>query len=409
MTIRISLFYAAIFLIVGIHVPFWPVWLTAQGMDAGDIGILLGSATVMKVFGSPMIARLVDRTGQRKKAIILLSLFSLFSVLFYFVFSGFAAFLAIAMMTALFLSPLNPLTDNLTLMLSNRGQVDYGRVRLWGSVSYALAALFGGMWLEGRDEQWVLWLLVGAFALMAITSWILPDVKTQTISDDETIAAAPRSDPLASEPGPFRQLLRSPLIWMFLLAAGLAQGSHVVFYGFGTLHWQSIGIGRETIGYFWAIGVVVEIILFAFATATLKRFDPATLLVAGAFVGVLRWTITGWSDDVVVLFVAQALHGLTFGVIHLGAMFFLARAVPVNLSASAQSLYSSVSLGLIFAVAMPAAGYLYSIFGGQAFYAMAGMSLVALVFAVGLLRRWDGGEISLGDQVSSRKTDTVAQ
>jgi MFS transporter, PPP family, 3-phenylpropionic acid transporter len=384
LTTRLSLYYGTMFLIVGIYVPFWPIWLTTRGMDATDIGILLGSATVMKVFGSPLIARLVDRRGQRRKALILLSLFSFLTVLFYFVFDGFLALLLISAMTALFLSPLVPLTDNLTLMLGNSGKVDYGRVRVWGSITYALAALLGGMWLEGRSEEWVLWLLVGASGLMAISSFGLPDVKTKSEEQKTT-----------HNPQPLAPLLRQPVIWMFLLGAGMTQGSHVLFYGFSTLHWQSAGISRKIIGYLWAIGVFVEIILFAFATAWLKRFDPVLLLLVAASAAALRWAVTGWTDDLFVLFVAQALHGITLGVAHLGAMFFLARAIPVSLSASAQSLYSSVSLGLIFAVAMPTAGYLYKIAGGDAFYFMAAMSGLALLVLFGLHRSWNRGELQM--------------
>jgi PPP family 3-phenylpropionic acid transporter len=182
---------------------------------------------------------------------------------------------------------------------------------------------------------------------------------------------------------------------MFLLGAGLAQGSHVMFYGFSTIHWQSVGISREVIGYLWAIGVVAEIILFAYATATMKKVDPLTLILIGAAAGVVRWALTGWTDDLTFLFVLQALHGITFGAAHLGAMYFLARAIPPGLSASAQSLYSSVSLGLIFAVAMPTAGLLYAELSGQAFYAMAIMSGLGFVIIAGLSRFWNRGELEV--------------
>ncbi|MBT3700292.1 MAG: MFS transporter, partial [Alphaproteobacteria bacterium] len=152
---------------------------------------------------------------------------------------------------------------------------------------------------------------------------------------------------------------------------------------------------REVIGYLWAIGVVAEIILFAYATATMKKVDPLTLILIGAAAGVVRWALTGWTDDLTFLFVLQALHGITFGAAHLGAMYFLARAIPPGLSASAQSLYSSVSLGLIFAVAMPTAGLLYAELSGQAFYAMAIMSGLGFVIIAGLSRFWNRGELEV--------------
>ncbi|MBT4020521.1 MAG: 3-phenylpropionate MFS transporter [Alphaproteobacteria bacterium] len=389
MTVRLSIFYGFLFLSIGVFVPFWPVWLQSQDLSAGDIGLLLGSGTVLKIIGSPIIARLVDRSGARRKAIIILSLLSLAAVALFFVAEGYLALFAATVILAFFFSPLVPLSDNLTLMAAASGKVDYGRVRLWGSVAYAVAAILGGIWLQGKSEDWILWLVFGTTALIFASSLLLPKVATSAVK------ATSQSQMSPVPPMPILPLLRSRIFWMFLLGAGLAQGSHVMFYGFSTIHWQSVGISREVIGYLWAIGVVAEIILFAYATATMKKVDPLTLILIGAAAGVVRWALTGWTDDLTFLFVLQALHGITFGAAHLGAMYFLARAIPPGLSASAQSLYSSVSLGLIFAVAMPTAGLLYAELSGQAFYAMAIMSGLGFVIIAGLSRFWNRGELEV--------------
>jgi MFS transporter, PPP family, 3-phenylpropionic acid transporter len=383
LTIRLSIFYGFLFLSIGVFVPFWPVWLQSQDLSAADIGLLLGSGTVLKIIGSPIIARLVDRSGARRRAIIILSLLSLMAVALFFVAKGYLALFAATVILAFFFSPLMPLSDNLTLLAAAGGKVDYGRVRLWGSVSYAVAAVLGGIWLQGKSEDWILWLVFGTTALIFVSSLFLPKVATSAVKA--------KSDP----PMPILPLLRNRIFWLFLLGAGLAQGSHVMFYGFSTIHWQSVGISREVIGYLWAIGVVAEIVLFAYATATMKKVDPLTLILIGAAAGVVRWALTGWTDDLTFLFVLQALHGITFGAAHLGAMYFLARAIPSGLSASAQSLYSSVSLGLIFAVAMPTAGLLYAEFSGQAFYVMAVMSGLGFVIIAGLSRIWNRGELDV--------------
>ncbi|MDE0386725.1 MAG: hypothetical protein OXI22_22785 [Defluviicoccus sp.] len=41
MAIRLALFYAAVFLFVGVALPFWPVWLTAKGLSATEIGLTI--------------------------------------------------------------------------------------------------------------------------------------------------------------------------------------------------------------------------------------------------------------------------------------------------------------------------------------------------------------------------------
>ena len=52
---RLSAFYAAIFLVAGIQLPFWPIWLAARGLTAREIGIVLAAAIWAKVLATPAI------------------------------------------------------------------------------------------------------------------------------------------------------------------------------------------------------------------------------------------------------------------------------------------------------------------------------------------------------------------
>ena len=63
MTLRLSLFYAAVFLFIGILLPFWPVWLKSRGMAAGEIGILLSLGMWVRAVSGPLVAQAADRTG----------------------------------------------------------------------------------------------------------------------------------------------------------------------------------------------------------------------------------------------------------------------------------------------------------------------------------------------------------
>jgi PPP family 3-phenylpropionic acid transporter len=137
---------------------------------------------------------------------------------------------------------------------------------------------------------------------------------------------------------PLRQLLRQRDYALFVLAAGLLQASHAVYYGFGSLHWRSAGLSDRLIGLLWSEGVLAEILLFAFSAGMLRRIGPLNLLLLGAGGGIVRWTFTAATSDPVALVGLQLLHGLTFGAAHLGAMHYMARAVSPGLTASAQSL-----------------------------------------------------------------------
>ena len=386
-TARLSVFYGAVFLVVGFHMPFWPVWLHSRGMSASEIGLLLASAAWLKIVGNPMIAHIADRRGERRRPIIALAAASLAVAALYLSASGFWQILAVTAVYAVAFSAMLPLADNLVLKAAYREGLDYGRIRLWGSITFIFAALLGGRWLEGRSEDWILWLMLGGLAFTLVASYALPDISPPK-------STAPRRA--------IGRLLTAPTFVLFLCAAGLAQASHAVLMGFGTIHWRAAGIGDGVIGLLWAEGVVAEIILFAFGVWVLKRLGPGGLLVVGAAAGIVRWSATGLTTDIGWLIGLQFLHGLTFGATHLGAMHFLARAAPQAISATAQSIYSAAALGIALGIAMPVAGYLYEIFEADAFHAMTGVSLVALVLALLLVRHWDGGEIKLDRSASDQ-------
>ena len=151
----------------------------------------------------------------------------------------------------------------------------------------------------------------------------------------------------------------------------------------------------DTIGLLWAEGVIAEVALFAFSGRVVARMGPARLLLIAALAGVVRWLALAGTVSVPALAAAQLLHAATFGCGHLGAMHFLLRAVPAALAVRAQGALAAVAVGVAPAVMSPLAGRLYASLDGGAFAAMALVSVLGSGLALWLLRRWNGGELTL--------------
>ena len=94
--------------------------------------------------------------------------------------------------------------------------------------------------------------------------------------------------------------------------------------------------------------------------------------------GIIRWCLTGASDDLSVLLIVQTLHAFTFGATHLGAVHYIGANIPAELSATAQSLYAAVVMGLAMGTMMILAGHLYGNFGAGAFYWVAMLSAAGI-------------------------------
>jgi PPP family 3-phenylpropionic acid transporter len=372
--LRLSIYYAAIFTIIGVYGPFWPVWLKSRGLDATEIGLLLAAVPWVRVVFTPMIATLVDRSGERRRPMILLATLAVAGFALFALAEGFWQLLAISLLYTFFFSPVMPLGENVTLLITRARGMDYGRIRLWGSITFIIAAMGTGKLLVHYPDAIVMWLVLGGLAATALACILIPDI---------------RPPAAAASAAPLRHLLGRPNFLLFLFAAALIQASHSVYYGFSTLHWREAGHGDDLIGWLWAEGVIAEIILFALAKRLPDWLTPARMLALAAGAGILRWTVTGLTTDVSALLVVQALHAFTFGAAHLGAMAYIQRTVPAELSATAQSLYASVAMGAAFGLTMMVAGELFQIYAGGAFFAMTGMMLVGLIAALALERRSD--------------------
>ncbi len=377
LSLRLSLFYVAYFVVIGVVLPFWPVWLTARGLDGAEIGLVLSLPFWIKLLTNPLVARAADRRGETRRPLILLAFGSLAGYALFAATAGFWSILAVTALSSLCFTAMLPLGDSLTVRTAAAHRLDYGRIRLWGSLSFILAASLGGAIFAGRSPELILGAVLVALALTLAASFALPEQRPALRGPDRGLIG----------------LLADRRFLAFLAGASLIQASHGVLYGFGTLHWQAAGHAKDVIGWLWAEGVIAEILLFVFGARVLRRLGSARLLALGGAAAVLRWTLLGLSADLPVLVPVQLLHGLTFGATHLAAVTFLAQAAAPGLAATAQSLYSAVALGAVSGTVMLLSGALYEHLGGGAFFVMTALAIAGTMAALSLARRSPGARV----------------
>lgn len=370
--LRLGAYYGALFMAVGVQLPFWPLWLKDHGLGPAEIGLILAATYLVKSVVNPLIGHLVDKSGERRRPMLWLALGATIAWTGFSLVDGFWPILVLTIVALGFFSGIMPVGEALALMTTQRMGLDYGRVRLWGSASFIVIAILGGKLLVGHSTDILVWLITATLALTALTCAALPDIRVP-------VTAHGRGQPLRP--------LATSLPFLLLLAAGsLNSAAHTVYYAFSTIHWKAAGISDDTIGLLWSEGVVAEILLFAISARVARRLGAPGLLLVGALGGMLRWTILGLTTDLPLLAAAQVLHAATFACAHLGAMYAL-RAVPPGLAARAQGLYAAVAAGVVPGLMSPITGQLYEHLNGHAFLVMAGLSALMALAAGALLKQ----------------------
>ncbi len=354
---RLAGFYAALFVLMGVQLPFLPVWLKARGLDSSLIGVALALPMLVRVVAVPLATRTADRREALRAVLAAAAVASCAGYLLLALAPDPAAVLAIIALVAFFYTPVMPLADAYALRgLAAVGRA-YGPVRLWGSAAFIAGTFGAGYASDALPARHLIWLIVAAGAALAFAGLMLAPLPAASGAG-------------AARPAAERTLLRDRGFLAALAAAALIQSSHAVYYGFSALAWRAAGLSGTTIAALWALGVVAEIGLFA-AQGKLPRFiEPSVLLMAGAFGGAVRWAGMAFDPPVAALPFLQVLHALTFGATHLGAIGFIARYAPPGQGATAQG-YLAIALGLAMAAAMALAGWLYGMVGSAAYAAMA--------------------------------------
>ena len=152
--VRVGAFFAAVFMVAGTYMPFLPVWLAERGLSASEIGIIFAAPMVLRILITPAVAFFADRIGNHRLVLVALSWSGAAVLLLLFRAEGFLAILLVTLAFQLAWTAVMPLTETVAMGGVKARGLDYGRMRLWGSLSFIAVSFAGGFavgWWAVRD------------------------------------------------------------------------------------------------------------------------------------------------------------------------------------------------------------------------------------------------------------------
>jgi len=358
--VSIRLFYASYFAGMGLILPFFPVYLAGLGWDNGMVGLFVGILAFTKVLSPPVVGHLLDASRRRHVYITGFILAAALSIAM-LPMAGHAIMLALLILVfGLAWSAALPLTDGISLVAAEASMVDYGRLRVWGSIGFIVSSLAGGAWLVGGIAVFP-FALAALLVVCAFSAAGFPVQPQSAEAGDRTSQAFT---------GPFRRLLATSFAM---------QASHGAYYGFFSLYLFAAGYSGWQIGLLWSLGVLAEIGLMWRCSRLIQQAAPAFVLSLCLLLAALRWLGIGWSDSWPVLVCMQLLHAATFAAFHVSAVTWAKKLAPSKRQASAQGWYSASGFGLGTTLGVIACGWLAEQVSYQsAFFACAIVALLGL-------------------------------
>lgn len=369
--LRMSVLFAALFLPLGVHLPYFPLWLEARGFGADQIAVILAAPMFLRVATTPLITALADRARDRLHVIVLLSAAALCFSGGYFLHPGYGLLLAVSLAFQVAWTPLSPLADSLALSGVRRFGVNYAGLRIWGSISYLAGNFGGGVLVSRLGLDTVPAMISAGLALGLIAALAAPRLGRPRVDSPLSATALQRADPALLTRG----------FLLFAAGAGLISGSHSFLHGFVSIYWKSIGIGETVIGLLWAWAVLAEVMIFLSFRRWFGHRSPFMVLAVAGSAAVLRWLVFPWiwplGLGIPGFFAAQTLHALSTGLMLIGVQMMIARTVPEARTGAAQGVAFFCN-GVSNATVTLVSGPLFAAAGIDGLFAMAAVAAAGL-------------------------------
>ena len=368
------LLYGALYAAYGAESAYLPAFLRSHGLPLERIGLVLAAGTVVRILAGPAAGRLADHLGARRQVLTAAAGLSGLIGWAYTLAFGLAPLLAVSMAHAAATASLAPLSDALSVAASRGGRAfQYGWVRGSGSAAFVCGTLLSGQLVDRFGLSCIIMTSSVLFLVMALCAARVPSL------------AEAREPANITEAGAFRSLWAIPVYRRLIVIVVLVIGSHALNDVFAVINWRDAGYGSGAISLLWSESVAAEVaVFFLLGPWLIARLGPPGAAALSAGAGVLRWSVMGATTWLPALVGVQALHGLTFALMHLAAMGIIAQSVPARLSATAQTVYGTFALGIASAMMTFASGYLFGWLGMRAFWIMAALCALAIPMVGGI-------------------------
>ena len=350
--------------------PFLVLFYQSLGFNGAQIGVLTGITPLVTILSTPLWTSLADATGRHRLVMsftLLAAAITVFAIPF---FNMFAPILVIAVLSNIFLAPVNAFADSASMyMLADQKEM-YGRIRMGGTIGYGLAALLAGVVVQRYGLSLAFWGCAFLFLLALI-------VGQKLIHNPQRASGSPR--------GEIGRLLTNPR-WLLFLAVAFAGG--LALAGTSTYlfpYLEELGTPESIMGLILMIGTFTEIPVFFFGHHLVRRFKSYGLLMVAMLLTGLRLLAYAIASTPIQAILVQLLNGLTFPAMWIAGVAYANENAPAGMSATAQGLFGTMVFGVGAAVGGFIGGLLLESLGGRGLYLVFGLIVLAIVAIVAML------------------------
>ncbi len=362
----------------------YALWLGQKaGLDSVSIGSVFAINGVFAVIMKPVYGYIMDKIGMSKSLLYFVVLVSaLMAPFFIFVYQPLLdSHLMVGIVVgALYLSlgwyAGVAASESYADRFSRLYHMEFGQVRMWGSLGWALAASFSGV-LFNLSPAW-------NFGLSSATSLVMLAVLLSLKIGDEQLR---NNDVISQQKIVFSDvilLLKNRKFWMFsLYVAGVAWMMFVAeqqFSRYFVTFFATKEQGNAWYGYLSTVQSGLEFLMMMVIPFLVNYFGAKkSLLLVGALVG-LRLIASGLTNDPLLISIIKPFYGLEIALLLVSVFKYIAEHFSKRVNATMYLLGYQAMIYVGSIVVAPPAGYFYDRIGFEHTYLI--MGGIALCFTL---------------------------
>ena len=364
---RGSLFYFTYWSAVAVYIPFINVHFAQFGLSGSQIGLLNAFMPLVTLTIAPALAALGDRTGKRVRILTLSLLGMALALLLLTLPRSFVGLIPLMALLALGRSPVGPISDSLIARMAVRHRIDFGAMRLWGSLGFALIALgIGALW-QRIGYDWMF--LLSAILLIPVL------LAANQLQEGPVIERSARR--------PFRDVTHDRGLMVILGATFLVGGTLGMDGAFQGIYVNYLGGGGFLVGALFGISAFSELPAMRFATALARRLGaPATLLLTYSLLA-LNYLGFALAPTPLLLIPLTILKGVGFGIYFVNTVRLIDERTPPEWASTIQAVMNAGAAGLAPLVGSLLGGVLIDLFGPRAIYIACLVGVALAIFTLG--------------------------
>lgn len=349
--------------------PFLSLYYQSLGMTGRQIGVLTGVVPLVMMVSAPLWGGLADVTHRHRLSLLLAISGTWAAVLGLSQPVTFSGLLLWVVVYAFFIAAIIPLMDNSVLTLLGAHKAEYGRLRVWGSVGWAVAATLLGPVLQRAGLSWAFYSFLLFMFVTFIVAWQMPVLQ----------GAAGQSYRTG-----LKMLLATPR-FLLLLAVALVYGASLsVYLNYLFLYLETLNASRTLMALSLTTATISELPLWYVTHRLIHRWGVNRMLAIALLAMCIRAFAYALITVPWLVLPINLLHGVSFALLWAAGVASADAIAPPGLGATAQGLFAGTVLGLGASLGAFAGGALYDSIGPVALFQATGVMLVAalLLFAI---------------------------